>query len=240
MITALCVLLSAALAFTPAPRDALMARLILYEVSRHGVMNRSDSPSQPGQCRRFQVDAFARVSGGFQLASYPDAQLYLPAEHAPWEETGRTVGACWQMPDPSTGNAFVQAAAFDYDRDLTQRQNEAEAQIFLRQARAGDVVQLMATYDSGGRGTHTILITRPFDPRDGMLYWADSNFANTEIDDVRYGFVRAYQQWPLSEVAAWLAQDMGNGATLYRLSWDVAWRTAETDTPSSDMHIKAE
>lgn len=231
MITALCVLLSAALAFSPAPRDDLMARLILYEVSQNGVMDRSDNPSQPGQCRRFQANAFARVSGGFQLASYPDAPLYLPSEHAPWEETGRTVGACWKMPDPSTGNAFVQAAVFDYDRDITQRQNEAAAQTFLRQARAGDVVQLMATYDSGGRGTHTILITRPFDPRDGMLYWADSNFANTEIEGVRYGFVRAYQQWPLSEVAAWLARDKGNGATIYRLSEDIARRADEEGAP---------
>jgi len=222
MITALMsVLLCAAMAFTPAPRDFLSAEMILAEAALHGEMERSGSPADAGQCRRFQVNVFAEAAGPYRLADYPDAALFLPADHAPSDVSGRPVGACWDMPDASMGNPFVEAARFDLDPGRTPAQNKAAARAFLTELRAGDLVQMLARYSSGGRGTHTFLVTRPCDPRTGMLYWSDSNFANTLIDGVRYGYVRAYQAWPFEEVVGWLVSDGNNGATLYRLREDI-------------------
>lgn len=223
MITALSLLLSAALAFTPAPRDLLAAEMILTEIAQDGTLRRSETIADPGQCRRFQVTSFATAAQGFRLAGYPEIPLYLPADHADRAVSGRQVGVCWDMPAASSGNAYEEAASFDYNRDRTLGQNKADARAFLSHARAGDVLQIFGTYSSGGRGTHTLLLTRPYDPRSGMLYWVDSNFANTLVDGVRHGYVRAYQQWPLEEVVTWLTTDLNNGATLYRIRDDVVF-----------------
>lgn len=221
MITALCLLLSAMMMVTPAPRDEITANMILMEVAENGSLSRSSGINWHGQCKRFQLDTFAKASVGYRLAQYPDAVLFLPMEHAPTDVTGRPVGSCWDMPDPAEGNGFVEAARFDYDMQLSRKENEAIALDFLSTARAGDVLQMLARYSSGGRGTHTIMFTRPYDPRSGTLYWSDSNFANTMVDGVRHGYVRAYQSWPVDEVVSWLTKDGNNGATLYRISEDV-------------------
>ncbi len=221
MITALCLLLSASLAFTPAPSDALRAKMILMEVAQHGAIDRSVGVNDHGQCKKFQADIFSEAAKGFGLSSSPDVSLYLPIDHADVEVSGRPVGTCWDMPAASAGNPFVEAARFDYDQKLSQEENQAIAAEFLQNARAGDILQMLARYTSGGRGTHTLMFTQPYDPRLTVLHWADSNFANRLIDGVRYGIVRAYQCWDFQEVAGWLASDWHNGATLYRLRDDV-------------------
>lgn len=224
MITTLCMMLSAMLAFTPAPVDMIPAEMILIEVAQDGAMHKSGSYTAHGQCKRFQYDTFAEVAPRYMLSSYPSVELFLPHDHATVEESGRPVGTCWTMPAPSEGNAFVEVARFDYDKELSEEENAENARALLRQVRAGDVFQMLARYSSGGRGTHTIMFTQPFDPRDDTLYWVDSNFANTRIDGVKYGYVRAYQSWPFEEVVGWLVKDWHNGATIYRVSDDVVLR----------------
>lgn len=221
MIAALCVLLSAVMAATPTPADQLSIRMILTEIAQDGEMRISETQTDPGQCRRFQVNSFAEVSQRYMLATFPDAELYLPAEHSDPQVSGRPIGSCWDMPDPSTGNAFMEVARYDYDRSLSDRENHTAAEAFLTQVRAGDLLQLLATYSNGVRGTHTLMFTQPYDPRSEALYWVDSNFANRRIDGVRYGIVKGYQTWPISDLAGWIAADQGNGATLYRLSEDI-------------------
>ncbi len=228
MISALCVLLSMMMAVTPPvaqPESLLTAKLILAEVARDGEENRSSGIDHAGQCKRFQADTFAFVSTGYRLSSFPEAALYMPLGHEKPEVSGRPVGTCWEMPDPSTGNAFAEAARFDYDRALTPKQNLEAARAFLRQVRAGDVLQMLATFSNGTqRGTHTLLFTRPYDPRLSTLYWVDSNLDNHRVDGIRYGFAHAYQQRAFEDVAAWLAWDENNGATLYRVREDVEIR----------------
>lgn len=224
MITALCLALSAALSFTPTPSDMIPARMILIEVAQHGNMDRSDSYSAHGQCKRFQYDTFAEIAPDYCFADYPDVTLFMPHDHASEEESGRSVGKAWTMPDASEGNAFVEVAQFDYDPTLPKEENQRLAREFLTNIQAGDVMQMLARYNSGGRGTHTIMFTRPYDPRLENLYWADSNFANTRIDGHRYGYVRAYQCWQIEEVVDWLTKDWTNGATLYRVHADLVLR----------------
>lgn len=227
MITALSWLLSVAMAVSPisaSPRDALIAEMILVEFTENGQMARSGGPQHHGQCKRFQVDCFVKAAENYMLASYPDAKLYMPLDHADKNLTGRPSGTCWDMPDPSTGNAFVEAARFDIDRTLSVKENQRRAKEFLLQVQAGDVLQMVASFASGGRGTHTLMFTRPYDPRLEYLYWIDSNFANKRIDGLRYGIVRAYQEWPIDEVANWIGKDWNNGATIYRLSEDIVKR----------------
>lgn len=226
MITTLCLMLTAMLAFTPAPSDMIPAEMILIEVAQDGAMHKSGGYVDHGQCKRFQYDTFAEVAPGYMLASHPEVALVLPHDHAEQEASGRPVGTCWEVMTPAEGNAFVEVARFDYDRELTQAENAQKAREMLKQVRAGDMFQMLARYSSGGRGTHTIMFTQPYDPRDDMLYWADSNFANTRIDGVRYGYVRAYQSWPVEEVVGWLVHDWHNGATIYRVSDDVVRRDA--------------
>lgn len=224
MIAALCVLLSAVMAVTPAPKDTLTARMILVEVVQDGESRPSANRTDAGQCKQFQINSFAQASAGYVLAEHPDATLYLPYEHNDRDATGRPTGAAWDMPGPETGNAFVEVAYFEYDKDLTKRENIAVAKAFLSQVRAGDFLQMQATYSSGGHGTHTLMFTRPYDPRLPTLYWSDSNFANRLVGGVRYGVAMAYQAWPLEEVAGWISADWYHGATLYRLSDDIVVR----------------
>ena len=99
--------------------------------------------------------------------------------------------------------------------------NRQAAREFLSQARAGDILQIIAVYSSGERGTHTLMITQPYDPRDDVLYWCDSNFANKRIDGVKYGYVRARQAWAMNDVTGWLGVSANTGATLYRLRTDL-------------------
>lgn len=228
MVTAISWLLSIALAISPVsatPRDALIAQLILVEFTENGQKARSAGPQHHGQCRRFQVDSFEKASADFMLASYPEATLYMPLDHADKNVSGRVTGTCWDMPDPSTGNAFVEVDHYDVDRDISIKQNQANAKEFLKQVQAGDILQMVASFASGGRGTHTLLITRPYDPRDDKLYWIDSNFANTRVDGMLYGYVRAYQEWPIDEVGNWIGKAWNNGATIYRLSDDIVYRS---------------
>ena len=224
MISFLCVLLSASLAFAPAPSDVLTTRLILGELADDGALRPSGGILDAGQCRRFQVNQFAAAAAGFTLAAYPSVSLYLPVDHADPDLSGRPVGTCWDMPAAETGSAFVEAARFDYSPERTAEENREAARQFWMQARAGDMVQMLATYSNGARGTHTLLVTRSYNPTTGKLYWADSNFANTRIDGKRYGYVRAYQAWSLEEAVGWLAADVYNGATLYRLRDDIVVR----------------
>lgn len=224
MITALCMVMSAMMAFTPAPRDMIPAQMILIEVAQDGDMHKSSSFTAHGQCKRFQFDTFAEVAPAYMLEDYPGVELFLPHDHASVEESGRPVGTCWTMPPASQGNAYAEVARYDYDRSLTKRENEQLARAFLQQVQAGDMLQMLARYSSGGRGTHTVMITRPYDPRLSNIYWADSNFANTRIDGVRYGYVRAYQSWPLEEMVDWLVADWHNGATIYRLHEGIVLR----------------
>ena len=221
MITALCLLLSAVLACTPAPGDTLKAKLILTEVARNNEANPGRLRTDAGQCRRFQAESFAAASEGYRLAGYPGAILHLPEAHADPAVSGRFLGVAWDMPGPETGNAFLEAARYDYDPRLSDKANREAAIAFLAQARAGDILQMVGTYSTGGRGTHTLLITRPYDPRLQTLYWADSNFSFRVVDGETLAVVRAYQQRAVDEVVGWLTANNGNGATLYRLRRDV-------------------
>jgi hypothetical protein len=227
MISALCLLLSAAIGAAPLPAEALTARLILTQVAQDGAFQPSELRTDPGQCRRFQASGFAQAAAGYALADFPGATLYLPEAHADEDDTGRALGTAWQMPDAATGNAFTEVASYDYKSSLSAKENRQAAEDFLKNVRAGDMLQMVASYQSGGRGTHTLLFTRPYDPRLDTLHWVDSNFDNRRVDGVRYGYVHAYQERALSELAGWIAAEFGNGATLYRLRTDVVARGAE-------------
>ncbi|MCL1965433.1 MAG: hypothetical protein FWF69_10340 [Firmicutes bacterium] len=227
MITALCLLLSAVMAYTPLPSDAVTARMILVEVTHDNEANPSASRTDPGQCRRFQISSFAAASAGYRLKDYPDRVLYMPPDHAPVETSGRSWGVGWEMPGAETGNAFVEVARYDYNRTLSPKRNLDAAKAFLTRVRAGDVLQMVGTYTGGGHGSHTLLFTRPYDPRLDTLCWADSNFAYRMVDGKKYGVVRPYQEREIDEIAGWLAAMESNGATLYRVREDLVERKSE-------------
>lgn len=224
MITALCLLLSAAMAATPPPQSDLVAKMILTEVVQNGESNRASGIQFHGQCKRFQWDTFAEVSPDFMLAAYPDAELTMPLNYSTDRATSRPEGAMWEALDPSEGNAYIEVARFDNDPSKTKKENAEVALSFLRNVRAGDQLQILGRYSSGGRGNHSLMFTRPYDPRSEYLYWADSNFSNKRIDGVLYGNVRAFQQWKVEEVIGWLTADGNNAATLYRLNGDIVRR----------------
>lgn len=217
MIAALSLFLSAVMAVTPAPRDVLIAKMILTEVAQDGAVQPSASRADAGQCRRFQVNAFASAADGFRLDEYPLEALFLPSMHASAGETGRTEGVAWLMPARSTGNAFEEIARFDQVSGRTAREDREAALAFLSCIKAGDVLQMVATFSGGSRGTHTLMFTRPYDARNGKLYWADSNFDNRVVGGVKMGVMHAYQCWPVDSMIDWLVTDRGNGATLYRV-----------------------
>lgn len=225
MIALLCAALSAAMAFMPGPaemtpREKLIARMMVVEVAQDGALNRSSDSKYHGQCRRFQADSLEQAAQGFALEGQDGLVLTVPLNHMT-EDESRPVGAAWSQAEAGKVDAYEVVATFDYDPALTAKENKARAESFLSQARAGDVLQMIAVYNSGARGTHTMLISQPYDARDGILYWCDSNFSNTRIDGVRYGYVRARQSWAMPDVAGWISYDGNTAATLYRLREDI-------------------
>lgn len=226
MISLLCAALSAMLAFAPGsggvpPRERIMAHMLLIEVAQDGALNRASGSGYHGQCRRFQADSLAEAAQGFGLAGFPGAALAIPLDHRPAEETGMPVGSVWAEAEEGTVCPYDAVASFAYDTALSARENAANARAFLENVQAGDVLQMIAIYNSGARGTHTLLISQPYDAREDMLYWCDSNFSNTRVDGVRYGYARAHQAWAMTEVAGWIAGGENTGATLYRLREDI-------------------
>ncbi|MEG0768038.1 MAG: hypothetical protein RR482_10005, partial [Clostridia bacterium] len=202
------------------PKQALISQWIAAAEGEDGTMRRADNVTAPGQCKRYLINLFARVSEGFALAGYPNVKLAMPEEHHDTRVVKRAYGAGWKMPDTAEGNPFYEMAAFDYDSGCSVRQNREAVYAFLAQAQAGDVLQMMATYNSGNRGTHTALITRNYDAVKEQLQWADSNFKMRNIDGIRYAFVVGEQVYTRQKLADWLLY-AGNGATLYRLRDDL-------------------
>ena len=218
--------LAAMMALSPAgesiaPREKIGARMTLIEVMLDGDMSRSTGTQYHGQCRRFQSDSFLDAAQGFALKDSPELVLSLPIDHMPAEDSGRPVGLVWAPPENGMVCAYEAVAVFDYDPSLSVKRNREAAREFLSNVRAGDVLQMIGVFSGGARGTHTLMFSQPYDPRDDALYWIDSNFSNTRVDGVRYGYVRARQSWPINDLVSWFAADERTGATLYRLREDI-------------------
>lgn len=226
MISILCAALSALLALSPGasgvpPRERIIARMLLIEVSQDGSLSRSSGSRYHGQCRRFQADSLEEAVRGFELEGFPGLLPTIPLEHREEEETGMPAGSVWSEALEGTVCAYDAVASFTFDPARTAKENLESAKAFLRGAQAGDVLQMIATYNSGARGTHTLMLSQPYDARKDMLYWCDSNFSNTRIDGVKYGYARAHQAWAMKDVAAWISSSENTGATLYRLRNDI-------------------
>lgn len=226
MIALMSAALSAMLMFSSGvqsvpPRERIIAHMILIEAAQDGELNRSSGNQYHGQCRRFQADSLLEAAQGFAPVGQPDATLVLPIDHMSKEESGRPVGTVWSAPGEGEACAYEPVTWFDFDGSMSAKQNKAAAREFLSQVQAGDVLQIMAVYSSGARGTHTVLITQPYDERDDTLYWCDSNFANKRVNGVKHGYVRARQTWPMNDVTGWLGVSENTGATLYRLREDL-------------------
>jgi hypothetical protein len=209
------------------PRDALLSAWMAIVAQDDGTYRRANTASAPGQCKRYLITQFAAISKGFCLTTYPRAALFMPPEHndRAKAQDNRAEGAGWTLPVAEMGNPFYEAARFDIDVNGSQRANREAALALIRQARPGDVLQMMAVYNNGVRGTHTMLITS-YDPATDTLHWSDSNFRMKSVGGVRYGQVVAGQSRQAEEIARWLAQP-SCGATLYRVRWDIGLRAAE-------------
>ena len=171
-----------------------------------GALRRSDSTTAPGQCKRYLINTFAGAAKGYYLEEYPFKPLSMPAEHNDAGQDGRREGAGWTLPSAASGNPFVEVARFDYAPGMTLRENQQAALAFLSNVQRGDVFQMFGIFSNGIRVTHTALFIRDFDPAEDSLHWADSNFKNTMVSDVRYGYVVAHHSRTLEEICGWLLQ----------------------------------
>jgi len=198
-------------------RGALIAAWIRAVVDQDGTSRRSDSPSAPGQCKRFLINTFRAVSGAYRLAAAPDAALAMPQEH---NDDGRVHGIAWDLPDMESGNPFEEVAHFAYDPNAGESKNAQGARALLEQVRPGDALQMMGLYSNGARGTHTLLFTAVWDAEADTVYWCDSNFNNYRVNGVRYGVVEGAQSRTVASFSQWLLH-AGCGATLYRLREDI-------------------
>jgi hypothetical protein len=211
-------------------RDALIAEWIAIIQSENGTMRKSNSVAAPGQCKRYLINTFARASAQYAMSAAPDKPLAMPTEPNA-KDGGRVYGCAWTLPSPFSGNPFFTAAEYDYGDSYTLRENKEAARALLESAQPGDVIQMMAVYNNGERGTHTLLVTEAYDSETDTLHWADSNFRMRVVDGVRYGIVEAEQSRSVDEVAGWLAQS-NCAATIYRLSRDLTLR----QTTAADLY----
>jgi hypothetical protein len=196
-------------------RAALIAEWIASIQLDDGAERKSGAASSPGQCKHYLATMFAAASAKYELTDAPGITLYMP-ERPNDAKSGRVEGSAWVLPLLGTGNPFVEVSAYDFDKGRTIRENKQAARTILEGVQPGDVVQMMAVYNNGARGTHTLMVTAPYDPMKDMLYWCDSNLKNRLVDGVRYGIVMAYQTRTLEEVIGWLANPLC-AATVYRL-----------------------
>lgn len=205
------------------PRQALIEAWVEAVAQDDGALNRADSVTAPGQCKQYLINVFERISADYAWAASPDVPLFMPARPNDPEQSGRVAGTGWELPPAESGNPFVEAARYDYQGSATLRENRRMARALLEQAQPGDVLQMMAIYNNGVRGTHTLLVTQPYDAERDYLYWSDSNFRMRTVEGVRYAYVVARQERGLEEIIDWLVNP-ACGATLYRLDEGIAHR----------------
>lgn len=204
-------------------RQALIEAWMDAVAQDDGALNRADSVTAPGQCKQYLINVFERVSADYAWAASPETPLFMPAQPNDPEQSGRVAGTGWELPSAEAGNPFAEVAHYDYQGGATLRENRQMARDLLEQAQPGDVLQMMAVYNNGARGTHTLLITQAYDAERDYLYWSDSNFRMRTVDGVRYAYVVARQERALDEIVGWLVNP-NCGATLYRLGEAIACR----------------
>ncbi|GHV26302.1 hypothetical protein FACS18948_1650 [Clostridia bacterium] len=217
-------------------RDALISEWIALIRMDEGTRRKSGTTTSPGQCKRYLVNTFALASAQYALPVAETVPLSMPDQPNPKDDV-RIHGSAWLMPELTEGNPFEMVAAYDFSRHLTDRENRKAAREFLTGVLPGDVIQMMAVYSNGERGTHTLLITEAYDPETDRLYWADSNFRIEKIDGVKYGVVDAHQSRTAEEIAGWLTNP-SCAATIYRIREDIVARNAiysEILTASADV-----
>lgn len=214
-------------------RDALIAEWIALIKADDGAMRKSNSTTAPGQCKRYLVNTFAQAAANYELILAPYITLNMPEDSNPNDGT-RVRGVAWTMPENPYGSPFYTAASYDFNKSATKTLNKQAARDMLMAAKPGDVIQMMALYDNGVRGTHTLLVTEGYDEETDTLYWADSNFKNKVIDGVRYGLVVANQKRSIDEIVSWLVNP-SCGATLYRISPFVALREPATVVANAEI-----
>jgi len=203
-------------------RETLISDWIWYIRADNGTARKAGSVKAPGQCKRYLINSFASVAENYSMKVSHGSVLKMPEEPNP-DNDKRIKGAAWYLPSAYEGNPFFTFAEYDYDRNKTAKENKTDALEFLALAQPGDVIQMMAVYRNGERGTHTLLITAPYDRDADEMHWADSNFRVKVIDDTRYGIVEADQLWKGASVASWLANP-SCAATIYRLRYDIIFR----------------
>ena len=201
-------------------RESLISDWIWFIRVDDGTARKAGSVKAPGQCKRYLINSFAAVAEKYTVNASPESRLNMPEEH---NVDARIKGAAWTMPPVNEGNPFFTLAEYDFNRYKTTKENKAEALAFLSKALPGDVVQMMAVYSNGERGTHTFLITAPYDEAADEMHWADSNFRAKVVDETRYGIVEADQVWKGANVASWLANP-SCAATIYRLRYDIIYK----------------
>ncbi len=206
-----------------AARDALIDAIIetgrgLYEKA-NGKLQRAHYAGDIYVCKNFTTYVFSQSAGGYRLAEYPEAKLYVPANLPAAECKPRQYGYCWQDVPAAEGNPFVIAAQFLYDDSLSKAENMEKAMDFMRQVERGDYFQMSAEYYYGV-GAHSAVMIDDYDPETDSVHWMDSNMAGQSKNGIRYGKV----QFDAVKKIEWWADAFckkGRGATIYRLRDDI-------------------
>ena len=172
-------------------------------------------------CKNFTTYLFRINRDDFRIAAYPSRQLVIPDNLPAAQCRPYYYGFLWKDVSAEHGNPFYAAAQFIYDTNLTEEENLALAEGFMRQVKKGDYFQMSANYGYGV-GAHSAIMIADYDPATDTVHWMDSNMRGKKINGIRYGYV----QYDEEKSVTWWAKAFCHkkrGATIYRLREDIIY-----------------
>ena len=172
-------------------------------------------------CKNFTTYLFRTNRDDFRMAEYPDVKLVIPDNLPAAQCKPYYYGFLWKDVSAAKGNPFYAAAQFIYDTALSEEENLALAEEFMRQVEKGDFFQMSANYGYGV-GAHSAIMIADYDPATDSVHWMDSNMRGTKRGGIRYGYV----QFDEEKSVTWWAKAFCHkkrGATIYRLRDDIIY-----------------
>ena len=201
--------------------DILLEAKALYDAAA-GRLQSAHYSGDKYLCKNFTVYVFTKAKNKYRIAEYPDIELVIPNNLPKEESKPYYYGIEWENIPASSGNPFLAAFQFKYDKDLSKKENKKLAREFMKNVKKGDYFQMSADYYYG-KGAHSLIFTKDYDAESDSVFWTDSNMRGEKRKGIRYGL----PQYDAEKKIDWFVDAFchkSRGATIYRLREDIIFK----------------